>query len=81
MILNDDGTAFIDAVAVIKGDIDGDGKVTATDYIKVRLAVLNRIELKDAYLYAAITTGGSKVTAKDYTAIRLHVIGKTSLFK
>lgn len=81
VILNDDGTAFIDAVAVIKGDIDGDGKVTATDYIKVRLAVLNRIELKDAYLYAAITTGGSKVTAKDYTAIRLHVIGKTSLFK
>ena len=81
VILNDDGTSFIDAVVVIKGDVDGDGKVTATDYIKVRLAVLNRIQFKDAYLYAAITTGGSKITAKDYTAIRLHVIGKTSLFK
>ena len=26
---------------IIKGDIDGDGKITATDYIRVRLHILN----------------------------------------
>lgn len=79
VIVNDDGSAFVDAIAVVKGDVDGDGKVSSTDYIKIRLAVLKRVELTGANLYAGIVSGGSKITAKDYTTVRIYLMGKGSL--
>lgn len=79
VILNDDGSKFVDAIAVVKGDVDGDGKVSSTDYIRIRLAVLKKTELKGASLYAGIVSGGSTITSKDYIKIRLYIIGKGTL--
>ena len=61
---------------IIKGDIDGDGKITATDYIRVRLHILKRIRLDGEKLLAAhaSTEIGKNVSAADYIAIRLHII-------
>ena len=63
---------------IIKGDIDGDGKITATDYIRVRLHILKRIRLDGEKLLAAhaSTEIGKNVSAADYIAIRLHILKK-----
>lgn len=63
---------------IIKGDIDGDGKITATDYIKVRLHILKRIRLDGEKLLAAhaSTEISKNVSAADYIAIRLHILKK-----
>ena len=62
---------------VIKGDINGDGKITAADYVKVRMHILKRISLDGAELLAShVITGNSKpVSAADYIAIRRHILG------
>ena len=63
---------------IIKGDIDGDGKITATDYIRVRLHILKRIRLDGEKLLAAhaSTEISKNVSAADYIAIRLHILKK-----
>ena len=63
---------------IIKGDTDGDGKITATDYIRVRLHILKRIRLDGEKLLAAhaSTEIGKNVSADDYIAIRLHILKK-----
>ena len=63
---------------IIKGDTDGDGKITATDYIRVRLHILKRIRLDGEKLLAAhaSTEIGKNVSAADYIAIRLHILKK-----
>ena len=63
---------------IIKGDTDGDGKITATDYIRVRLHILKRIRLDGEKLLAAhaSTEISKNVSAADYIAIRLHILKK-----
>ena len=63
---------------IIKGDIDGDGKITATDYIRVRLHILKRIRLDGEKLLAAHTSTeiSKNISAADYIAIRLHILKK-----
>ena len=66
---------------VIKGDIDGDGKISTADYIRVRKHIL-RITKPDgsALLAAHTSTDVSKqVSAADYIAIRMHILTHTSL--
>ena len=66
---------------VIKGDIDGDGKISAADYIRVRKHII-RITKPDgsALLAAHTSTDVSKqVSTADYIAIRMHILTRTSL--
>lgn len=66
---------------VIKGDIDGDGKISAADYIRVRKYII-RITKPDgsALLAAHTSTDVSKqVSTADYIAIRMHILTRTSL--
>lgn len=66
---------------VIRGDIDGDGKISAADYIRVRKHIL-RITKPDgsALLAAHTSTDVSKqVSTADCIAIRMHILTRTSL--
>lgn len=62
----------------IKGDADGSGKVTATDYIVLRKHILKQTTLKDdAYIRADVTVD-NKITSLDYIAVRKMILnGKT----
>ena len=69
------------SASVAAGDIDGDGKISAADYIRVRKHIL-RITKPDgsALLAAHTSTDVSKqVSAADYIAIRMHILTRTSL--
>ena len=64
---------------VVKGDTNGDGKVSAIDYSKVKLDILNTTKLNGAYSIAADTSGDGKISAIDYSKIKSHILKINSL--
>ena len=64
---------------VIYGDTNGDGKVSAIDYSKVKLHILNTTKLTGAYNAAADTNKDGKVSAIDYSKIKSHILNINKL--
>ncbi len=64
---------------VVTGDANGDGKITAADYVNVKFVVLGKQSLTGVYWTAADVNGDGKVTAADYVNIKFHVLGKTQI--
>ncbi len=65
--------------AMITGDINGDGKISAADYVNVKFSVLKKQVLTGMYSVAADVNGDGKVTAADYVYIKFHVLKKTQI--
>ena len=61
--------------AIIRGDVDGDGKVSASDYLRVRRYILGTMELDGLFENAADVDGDGKVNAADYIRIRRAILG------
>ena len=55
---------------VIKGDTDGDGSITANDYLVVKAHFKNKTALSGAYLNAADVTNTGRITVSDYIGIK-----------
>ena len=66
---------------VVKGDTNGDGKVSAIDYSKVKLDILKTTKLNGAYSLAADTSGDGKISAIDYSKIKSHILKISSLIQ
>lgn len=64
---------------VIYGDVNGDGKITAVDYAKVKNQVLGQITLENAYSVAADVNKDGKRTAVDYAVIKNTVLGNRDI--
>ena len=60
--------------ASVVGDVDGDGKVMASDYILVRKHLLKSLELTGDKLNRADVDGKNGVTATDYLVIRQIIL-------
>ena len=70
-----DGKTLDYAVAVVKGDTDGNGTVDATDYILIKKHFLSLTYLDGAYFAAADTDGNNAIDATDYIMIKRHILG------
>ncbi len=64
----------------IKGDTNGDGKITIRDLANVRLHLLGITLLKGNNLTGADTNKDGKVTIRDLANVRLHLLGITKLY-
>ncbi len=64
---------------IVTGDVNGDGKITATDYVNVKFSVLGKQKLTGVYSRAADVNGDGKITASDYVGIKFHVLGKSQI--
>ncbi len=62
------------AIAVVKGDVDGDGDITVTDYIMIRRHLLGYETLEDAYLKASDADENGKTEMQDYITVRLTLL-------
>ena len=60
---------------VIKGDVNGDGRIFATDYVKIKKHIMETPNLQGAYLLAADVNNDNKVYATDYVRIRNYIMG------
>ena len=61
---------------VLKGDVNGDGFIYATDYVKVRNHIMGKGNLTGAYLLAADINEDTYIYATDYVQIKNHIMGK-----
>jgi len=64
----------------VKGDLDGDGRVTAADYMLTKMYVMGRYRLTPEAYYAALVQG-DRVNSVSYVMIKRHVLGTYSLYK
>lgn len=68
---------------VVNGDLNGDGYVDITDLVKIKLHILGKKSLKDAYLLAADTNnnGGTAITVGDMGRIIFHVFDIKKIYE
>lgn len=64
---------------IIKGDVDGDGKIFATDYVRIRNHIMGKSSLSKVALKAADVNNDNKVFATDYVKIRNYIMGKGNI--
>ncbi|MBQ7645977.1 MAG: GBS Bsp-like repeat-containing protein [Clostridia bacterium] len=75
-IYDDDGNEVKSYKVKLKGDIDGDGRITATDYLKVRTMFKSPSStLRDIQKKAADINEDGRYTVFDYIAIKRVVSG------
>lgn len=73
------GTDVREYTVVMYGDTNGDGKISAVDYAKVKNHVLKLITLDGAYLKASDASKDSKISAVDYAIIKNTVLGNRTI--
>lgn len=61
---------------VIKGDVNGDGQIYATDYVFVKNHIMGKTKLNGAFLKAADIDKNGKIYATDYVFIKNYIMGK-----
>ncbi|WP_049945570.1 glucosaminidase domain-containing protein [Candidatus Stoquefichus massiliensis] len=64
----------------LKGDVNGDGKVSTLDYIAIENHIMNRSRLTGDKITRADVNGDGKVSTLDYIAIENHIMGRKPLF-
>lgn len=69
----------INFVIVLKGDVNGDGKILANDYFVIKKFKENQYSLKGANLYAADVNKDGKVLANDYFMIKKYKEGSYTI--
>ena len=67
--------ATVDALTlVLAGDVNGDGRITATDYLVTKRAILKLSSLSGVYAEAGDYNGSGDLTAVDYILLKRHVL-------
>ncbi|MBR4830167.1 MAG: cadherin-like beta sandwich domain-containing protein [Bacilli bacterium] len=64
---------------IIYGDTNGDGKISAQDFAKVKSHLLGATLLTGDYLKASDTNHDNKISAQDFAKIKSHLLGASQL--
>ena len=68
------------AYVVIKGDTDGDGVVSSTDYIQVKSHFIGNLVLKGVNFVAADSTESGTLDTTDYIQVKSYFLGDFDLY-
>lgn len=75
------GTERVDSVTVIiLGDVDGNGLVDTTDYLRAKATFLGTYTMNNVERRAADIDGNGMIDTGDYTKIKNHLLRTQSLF-
>ena len=61
-------------VVIIYGDVNGDGKISSADYIKIKNYIMDVKNLSDDEKVFADANRDGKVSSADYIAIKNHIM-------
>lgn len=64
---------------VVLGDTSGDGKITPTDYVKIRNKIMESNKLTNVQQKAADVNRDGDITPADYVKVRNHIMGSSSI--
>jgi hypothetical protein len=70
-------SSTVNYTIVIRGDVNGDGKLSAIDYVKLRNYLDGVSSLQGAYLKSTDTSDDGKTSALDYVKLRNHLDNKS----
>jgi hypothetical protein len=74
--LMDGSTVLQSLTVVVTGDVNGDGRITLTDFVQVKAHLMAKSMLAGAYGKAADVNGDGKVTLTDFVKLKAHLMGK-----
>lgn len=60
---------------IVKGDTNGDNKITLSDLANIRLHLLGKFVLKDNNSLGADTNNDGKISLSDLANVRMHLLG------
>jgi len=63
---------------IIYGDANGDGKITAVDYVKIKNYIMQSSGLTGSFKEAADANKDGKITAVDYVNVKNFIMGNNS---
>ena len=76
------GNDVLDTVTVVvRGDLDGNGIVDTTDYMRVKSALRGTFEIDEAQRKAADADQNDKINATDHVRIKSYFLGTFDLFE
>lgn len=64
---------------VVKGDINGDGKISSMDYVLVKNHILNISKVKSSALKASDINRDGRISSMDYVLIKNHILGLSKI--
>lgn len=64
---------------VIRGDVNGDGAIYATDYVRIKNHIMGKNTLSGPYALAADVNKDGKIYATDYVKVKNSIMGKGSI--
>ena len=71
--LSKDGTTYSKTI-VVSGDVDGDGKIAATDYVAIKNSIMEIGSLSNVQKLGADMNSNNRVDAGDYVAIKNYIM-------
>ena len=66
---------------IIKGDVNGDGKISASDLYLLQLHLLEKNRLTGDNLVAADVNNDGNISILDLAKLQLHLIGKQIIYE
>lgn len=66
---------------LIYGDINGDGNITAVDYVNIKNHIMGTNILSGIYMKAADVNNDENITAVDYVNIKNYIMGTDNVIK
>ena len=76
-ITGSDGTK--EYSTLIYGDVNGDGKISAVDYVNIKNYIMKSSNLTGVYAVTADVNRDGKVNAVDYVQIKNNIMGKNTI--
>ena len=78
-ITDEDGKTKYSYKVVIYGDVNGDGNITAGDYVNIKNYILNKNNLNTVAIKGADVNKSGTITASDYVIIKNYIMKKTNI--
>ena len=75
----DDKDLKLEYTVIIYGDVNGDSKISPSDYVIVKNQILNKISLVDAFKFGADVSKDLQITPSDYVMIKNQILGKYNI--
>ena len=64
---------------VVYGDTNGDGKISAQDFSRIKTHILGSNKMNGVYLTAADANKDGKVSAQDFSRVKAYILGNGNL--
>ncbi len=71
---------YKELVVVVRGDVSGDGKINATDYLKIKTHIRGSDRLTNEFFHAADVNGDKYVSSVDYLNVKAYFFGNYDIY-